>query len=272
MSWSFPIGFFQSEKPSYLRDLPEGREVGLVPLFCTSRLWVCDNEWGWFFSLSWSWTRPWHPPQEDWWEKAVRTIWLLVGKKWESSVSLRTSLVGSFHPSSEHYSPLLELMSMRTQKARRIRFSEIQEDCPSHICVWARCPAHLAGLGAQCQGGYLQVIFNMGRMGASLVAQWLRICLPMQGTRVRAVVREDPTCYGATKPLHHNYWACALEPTSHNYWNPRATTTEPACHNYLSPCATTEAHAPRAHALQQEKPPQCEARAPQRRVAPSRHN
>ena len=29
----------------------------------------------------------------------------------------------------------------------------------------------------------------------------------MQGTRVRALVREDPTCRGATKPVHHNYWA-----------------------------------------------------------------
>ena len=28
---------------------------------------------------------------------------------------------------------------------------------------------------------------------ASLVAQWLRICLPMQGTSVRALVWEDPT-------------------------------------------------------------------------------
>ena len=50
------------------------------------------------------------------------------------------------------------------------------------------------------------------------MAQWLRICLPMQGTRVRALVREDPTCRGATKPVHHNYWACALELVSHNYW------------------------------------------------------
>ena len=40
---------------------------------------------------------------------------------------------------------------------------------------------------------------------ASLVAQWLRICLPMQGTRVRAPVREDPTCCGATKPVSHNH-------------------------------------------------------------------
>ena len=35
--------------------------------------------------------------------------------------------------------------------------------------------------------------------GTSLVAQWLRICLPMQGTRVPALVQEDPTCHGATK-------------------------------------------------------------------------
>ena len=41
--------------------------------------------------------------------------------------------------------------------------------------------------------------------GASLVAQWLRVCLPMQETRVRALVREDPTCRGATKPVYHNY-------------------------------------------------------------------
>ena len=40
---------------------------------------------------------------------------------------------------------------------------------------------------------------------ASLVAQWLRICLPMQGTRVRALVWEDPTCRRATRPVSHNY-------------------------------------------------------------------
>ena len=80
----------------------------------------------------------------------------------------------------------------------------------------------------------------------------------MQGTLVRALVREDPTCHGATKPVHHNYWACTLEPASHNYWSPRAT--------------TTEARTPRARALQQEKPPQWEAHAPQQRVAPAHRN
>ena len=54
---------------------------------------------------------------------------------------------------------------------------------------------------------------------ASLVVQWLRIRLPMQGTRVQSLVWEDPTCHEATKPVRRNYGgsagprACAL-PTS----------------------------------------------------------
>ena len=62
----------------------------------------------------------------------------------------------------------------------------------------------------------------------SLVVQWLRIRLPTQGTRVRAPAREDPTCRGATKPLH-NYWACALGPASHNYWDCVPQLLKPAC-------------------------------------------
>ena len=40
---------------------------------------------------------------------------------------------------------------------------------------------------------------------ASLVAQWLRIRLPMQGTRVRSLVWEVPTCCRTAKPVCHNY-------------------------------------------------------------------
>ena len=47
---------------------------------------------------------------------------------------------------------------------------------------------------------------NVIKGGTSLVAQLLRIRLPRQGTRVRALVREDPTCRGvAAKPVCHNY-------------------------------------------------------------------
>ena len=41
--------------------------------------------------------------------------------------------------------------------------------------------------------------------GTSLVAQWLRIRPPMQGTWDQSLAWEDPTCCGATKPVHHNY-------------------------------------------------------------------
>ena len=105
----------------------------------------------------------------------------------------------------------------------------------------------LAGCCYHCTG--LGCIFKRANW-ASLVAQWLRIRLPIQGTWVRALVWEDPTCRGGTKLMRHNYWACALELASHNYW---------AC-------------APRACAPQQEKPPQWEVHALQWRVAPARCN
>ena len=41
----------------------------------------------------------------------------------------------------------------------------------------------------------------------SLVAQRLGVRLPVQGTRVRSLVREDLTCDGATGPVRHNCWA-----------------------------------------------------------------
>ena len=48
-------------------------------------------------------------------------------------------------------------------------------------------------------------MFKINGIVASLVAQWLRICLPMQGTWVRALVWEDPTCRRAARPVSHNY-------------------------------------------------------------------
>ncbi|KAJ8789666.1 hypothetical protein J1605_004903 [Eschrichtius robustus] len=47
--------------------------------------------------------------------------------------------------------------------------------------------------------------FKKKLLSVSLVAQRLRIRLPMQGTRVRALVWEDLTCRGATKPVSLNY-------------------------------------------------------------------
>ena len=77
-------------------------------------------------------------------------------------------------------------------------------------------------------------LLEMQMLKASLVVFWLRIHLPMQGTRV------DPS----SRKIPH---------------------TE----EQLSPCATKpEAHVPRAHAPQQEKPPQWEALTPQVESSP----
>ena len=39
----------------------------------------------------------------------------------------------------------------------------------------------------------------------SLVVQWLRICLAMQGTQVQSLLRElRSICYGAAGPICHN--------------------------------------------------------------------
>ena len=51
----------------------------------------------------------------------------------------------------------------------------------------------------------MQITLKSITPGTSLVVQWLRIRLPMQATRVRALAREDPTCRGAAGPVSHNY-------------------------------------------------------------------
>ena len=64
----------------------------------------------------------------------------------------------------------------------------------------------------------------------SLVAQWLRILLPMQGTRVRALVQEDPICCQAAEPMHHNYWSPhPLGPVCRDYWARMLQLLKPAC-------------------------------------------
>ena len=74
------------------------------------------------------------------------------------------------------------------------------------------------------------------------MVQWFRIRLPMQGTRVRSLVQEDP----------HMPWSNKA----------RAPQLLSLCSRSREPelpslrDTTTEARAPRAHAPQQEKPQQ----------------
>ena len=84
---------------------------------------------------------------------------------------------------------------------------------------------------------------------ASLVVQWWRIHLPMQKTQVWSLVQEDSTCLGATKPVYHNYWACALEPGSHNYcaqvpYSPYTATREDIMMRSLSTAMKNSPYSP----------------------------
>ena len=80
---------------------------------------------------------------------------------------------------------------------------------------------------------------------ASLVVQWLRICLPTQGTPVQSLVWKDPPCHGATKSVCRNFRACTLQPTS--------------CNCRVHVLQLLKPKLPGAHSLQQEKPPWTEA-------------
>ena len=73
--------------------------------------------------------------------------------------------------------------------------------------------------------------------------QWIRICLPVQGTWVPSLVQEDFTCCRATKLMTHNYLAHVLR--------------------LLKPVS------PRARALQQEKSLQWEAHTLQLQSSPN---
>ena len=77
---------------------------------------------------------------------------------------------------------------------------------------------------------------------ASLVAQWLGVCLPVRGTRVRALVWEDPTCRGAYGPVSHGCWACASgacapQRETPRWWEARAPRwgVAPTCHGWREP-------------------------------------
>ena len=99
-----------------------------------------------------------------------------------------------------------------------------QDGCRSpSITLW---PSHLQ---RKNRGNVSWMPLYKSQSRTSLVVQWLRIHLPVQGTWVRALVREDSTCWRATKPVYHNYWACALEPVSHNYWAHVPQLLKPTC-------------------------------------------
>ena len=68
----------------------------------------------------------------------------------------------------------------------------------------------------------------------SLVVQWLRIDLPMQGTWVHSLVPGGSVCYGTTKPTHHNHVLRLLKPV-----HPRACAPQQESHHSEKPGTPT---------------------------------
>ena len=53
--------------------------------------------------------------------------------------------------------------------------------------------------------GHTVTSMKITSLRTSLVVQCMAIYLPMQGTLVKSLLREDPICCRATKLLYHNY-------------------------------------------------------------------
>ena len=89
--------------------------------------------------------------------------------------------------------------------------------------MWTEEPGGLQSMGTQrVESDWVTNSFSLLHLSkwlsskslqirTSLVVQWIRACLPMQGTLVESLVQEDSTCRGATKPMCHIYWAPMLQ-------------------------------------------------------------
>ena len=74
-------------------------------------------------------------------------------------------------------------------------------------------------------------------MWTSLVIQWLRTCLPKQGTWIWSLVQEDFTCSGATKPMNPQLLSLSSRPHELQLpspWRPCSTVKEATA--MRSPC------------------------------------
>ena len=94
-----------------------------------------------------------------------------------------------------------------------------------------------------------------GPGGTSLVLQWLRVCLPMQGTWVRSLVWEDPTWQGAAKPRLQ-----LLEPS---LCPKRSHSSEKPSHlNQREPPPSSTRESPRPPQPEREPPPSSTRESP----------
>ena len=85
-----------------------------------------------------------------------------------------------------------------------IKKSRAPSSTPERRSQKGRGAATWHTVGASYFFNDFHVVVNNRKVRASLVGQWIRIRLAMQGTLVQFMVPEDPTCLGTTKLLRHN--------------------------------------------------------------------
>ena len=88
------------------------------------------------------------------------------------------------------------------------------------------------------KGAWLCQHLDFGRLSSRTLKElipelpwWLSVKNPTanSGDTVPSLIQEDPTCCGATKPIHHNCWACAPLPGRCNYRAHVQQLLQPAC-------------------------------------------
>ena len=147
---------------------------------------------------------------------------------------LRTVL----HPGGIVICPFNKLLSTHGQESYPGRPWGLREGRPPRTVL------PTASLSLPGPGFYLHLANYPQKVdcGTSLVVQWLRICLPMQGTWLRALIWDDFTGCRATKSVCHNYWAHTLQGPCSATREATAmrslgitTRVGPACRNYRKP-------------------------------------
>ncbi|KAM9083735.1 elongator complex protein 1-like isoform 1-T1 [Megaptera novaeangliae] len=129
------------------------------------------------------------------------------------------------------YNEALKLYPPNSQQYKDISIAYGEHLLQEHLCepaglVFARCGAHEKALSAflacgswqqaLCVAAQLHLtkdqLAGLGRTLAGKLAEQRKhgdaatvLEQYAQGTRVRALVWEDPTCRGATRPVSHNY-------------------------------------------------------------------
>ena len=121
---------------------------------------------------------------------------------WKFPVPLLPNLPLSAYPPTHTHTPL-PLVAKRFSACGQKSWGQEQVSWSHHSCC-----GHQRAVGAHIQPPPIcpqrpsvwEVEELTKLISASLVVQWLRILLPMQGMRVQSLVQEDSSCHNATKP------------------------------------------------------------------------